>query len=307
MRIITLPILSVFLLLYVGCLGQQNPTNEASSYTEVKAEDYVLYQAQPSKAVLVLFPCFPCNATNTQTEFDIVEEATEEGVSVLMMDFNRRLYLNDEEKASLVMQLERALTSHGLNDSQLVFGGFSSGGNVALLAGDYLTAKTDLKLKGVFVVDSPIDLLALYNTSVYHLEHNQDERALEEPRFLKQYFEQTFGAPSTSIKSYEQFSPYTYQTQYIGNIAHLAKTPLRFYTEPDVDWWKSERNANYEHMNAYYLEQLHNTLSVRWPDNTVELMLTKDKGYRANGMRHPHSWSIVDKNDLIHWINSITK
>jgi hypothetical protein len=34
----------------------------------------------------------------------------------------------------------------------------------------------------------------------------------------------------------------------------------------------------------------------------VELITTENKGYRANGQRHPHSWSIVDGKDLIKWM-----
>jgi len=30
-------------------------------------------------------------------------------------------------------------------------------------------------------------------------------------------------------------------------------------------------------------------------------MITYDKGYHPDGTRHPHSWSIVDNKDLIHW------
>jgi hypothetical protein len=34
----------------------------------------------------------------------------------------------------------------------------------------------------------------------------------------------------------------------------------------------------------------------------VEYISTENKGYRANGDRHPHSWSIVDKDKLVEWI-----
>ncbi len=36
----------------------------------------------------------------------------------------------------------------------------------------------------------------------------------------------------------------------------------------------------------------------------IELIETTDRGYRADGTRHPHSWSIIDKADLIQWMNS---
>jgi len=34
------------------------------------------------------------------------------------------------------------------------------------------------------------------------------------------------------------------------------------------------------------------------------LMITHDKGYHPDGARHPHSWSIVDEEDLAEWFSS---
>lgn len=55
-------------------------------------------------------------------------------------------------------------------------------------------------------------------------------------------------------------------------------------------------------MNAYYLERL-STVLKKSDFKQVEYIATKNKGYRANGDRHPHSWSIVNKKESIEWIN----
>ena len=34
----------------------------------------------------------------------------------------------------------------------------------------------------------------------------------------------------------------------------------------------------------------------------AELILTQDKGYRPDGQRHPHSWSIVDEEEMVGWL-----
>lgn len=59
--------------------------------------------------------------------------------------------------------------------------------------------------------------------------------------------------------------------------------------------------ADYEQMNAYYIKNLSEKLNDS-EFKSVEYIPTKDKGYRANGERHPHSWTIVDINDLINWM-----
>lgn len=57
------------------------------------------------------------------------------------------------------------------------------------------------------------------------------------------------------------------------------------YTEPDTLWWKENRMAGYEKLKENHFTD-------------IEYIPTKNKGYRTNGERHPHSWSIVDTMDL---------
>lgn len=54
-------------------------------------------------------------------------------------------------------------------------------------------------------------------------------------------------------------------------------------------------------MNAYYIKKLSESLKNSG-FGKVEYITTENKGYRENGKKHPHSWSIVDKNELIKWI-----
>lgn len=81
----------------------------------------------------------------------------------------------------------------------------------------------------------------------------------------------------------------------------MKKTKIRLYTEPDTLWWKKNRMADYDQLNSYYIKSLSEDLKES-EFNQVEYIATENKGYRANGERHPHSWSIIDKNELINWI-----
>jgi hypothetical protein len=38
-------------------------------------------------------------------------------------------------------------------------------------------------------------------------------------------------------------------------------------------------------------------------NSKTKFIKTKNKGYRANGEKNPHSWSLVNKKDLLDWIN----
>jgi hypothetical protein len=57
-------------------------------------------------------------------------------------------------------------------------------------------------------------------------------------------------------------------------------------------------------LNAYYIEQLAIQLKAEFGDKNIELIQTKNRSYRSKGQRHPHSWSIVDEEELIRWILS---
>ncbi|MDB9776119.1 hypothetical protein OAB47_07845, partial [Vicingaceae bacterium] len=86
------------------------------------------------------------------------------------------------------------------------------------------------------------------------------------------------------------------------NINQLRNIKVRLYTEPDSVWWQENRKADFNQTNSYALQILAKNQSVKF--ESLELIETQEKGYRANGRRHPHSWSIVDIEDLITWMNT---
>jgi hypothetical protein len=81
-------------------------------------------------------------------------------------------------------------------------------------------------------------------------------------------------------------------------VAHVA---VRACTEPDVQWWLENRNADYYQMNALDAAALIRRLRVLG-NTRAELITTTNKGYRPGGRRHPHSWSIIDQAELAAWV-----
>ncbi|WP_131474384.1 alpha/beta hydrolase family protein [Neotamlana nanhaiensis] len=269
----------------------------------IKSDDFQLVKSSNEKGLLVLFPCFPCDAENTLAEFKIADVAAKNGFSVLALNVNRKLFLSEEEKEDIASMLQSIIKTNNLVTKNIYFGGFSSGGNMALLIGNHLK-KYDRNIQpdAIFVVDSPLDLLALYKTAEKNLKQKVAEVSVQESQFIKQMFDAKFGSPNDSLAVYEKFSPFTFQTKNIANLSALKNTKLRFYTEPDMAWWKEQRQNDYEDLNAYYLKQLSIVLKSAFEETDVELIETQNKGYRANGERHPHSWSIVNPEELVSWM-----
>lgn len=269
----------------------------------ILTDSYELVIPKKQKGLLILFPCFPCNAENTKTEFNIVDVAIKKNIAVLMMNFNQHLWLSEVEKEELENIMIQATEENKINTENIFIGGFSSGGNVSLILTNYLKSiNSTLQPKGVFIVDSPIDLLGLYEDAKKDIKKNYSEVAVEEALWIVNSFESEFGTGDSSLSNYEIKSPYVSKTNSMNNLSNLNDLQIRLYTEPDLVWWKKNRQTEYEDTNAYYIELLANSLRNKYGENSVRHITTKNKGYRSNGQRHPHSWSIVDKERLLNWI-----
>ncbi|WP_162820091.1 hypothetical protein [Kordia sp. SMS9] len=275
-------------------------THKKASYEQIVTPTYELEKPQgTASAVLVLFGGYPEVASDIKREFNILKAAQQHNIAVLYSNYNRKLWFENNELETLAQQLNQIFTTHHLATDNVFFGGFSSGGNVALLLGNHLTASQNkLKPKGIFIVDSPIDLAVLYQSAEKNVNRNFSDVSVQEGRFLLQLLGDRFGNPAEAMETYEKYAVFTSETNHTDNLSSLKNTKLRFYTEPDTLWWQKERMASYEQMNAYYIQQLAQKLTAE-NFTHVEYIPTENKGYRANGERHPHSWSIVDVAELI--------
>jgi hypothetical protein len=287
------------------CTSRSQTEVQETSYNVQENDGYELLIPKGSQTgVLILFPGFPETPEVMKREFSIVKPAMEAGIAAAFMKFNRQLWLKEEEKRLLATIINQMFEENDLNKKNVYIGGFSSGGNVSLLLSNYLVQSgSNVQPQGVFVVDPPVDLLGLYQNSVRNIERNFSSVSVQESNMIVSLLEPEFGKPQDGIEKYEQHSPYTLKTRNIDNLSHLKDVQLRFYTEPDTAWWKENRQYEYEEMNAYFIENLADDLRKKFGENATYIP-TENRGYRANGNRHPHSWSIVDVDELIQWITN---
>ncbi|WP_037317942.1 S9 family peptidase [Salegentibacter sp. Hel_I_6] len=269
----------------------------------IKTEDYNLYKPNNTQAVLLLFGGFPENAAAIENEFPINDLANEKSIAVAYLNFNRKLWLEENEKAELALAIQELFDSNDLPTNRIYIGGMSSGGSIALLISNFLSQKSEYNLNptGVFVVDSPTDLAALFRVAETNIKRNFSQASVGESTFIFNYFNEQLGNPDDKIAPYEKSSAFTFETQNIQNLQNLKNTKIRFYTEPDKAWWKENMGVEYEQMNAFHIKRLSEFL-ISKNFEKVELIETEDKGYREDGTRNPHSWSIVDKEELIQWM-----
>jgi hypothetical protein len=286
----------------LSILATTTCTNVRHQTQVITGDKYEIHLARNQKAVLVLFPCYPCDIANTRTEAKFLKDLDREGITVLLLNINRKLWLTDAEKSEYATLLKDILDSNNIPNKNIFIGGFSSGGNVSLLLTHHiLNTKFPINVNGVFAVDAPLDLEQLYKNALYDIEKNASEDAYNEALFVKGLLEKELGIPSKDLITYKQYSPYLISENSTQNIEQLKNLKIRFYTEPALDWQKENRNRDYNHLNAFVLEKVHHALTASGCQST-EFIASENKGIRANGTRHPHAWSIVDRGSLIKWM-----
>lgn len=289
-------VLLILLVIMTSC------KSKSFQYIETIESDYELYQVKNEKATLVLLPCFPCNAELTKEEFLIIDEATKNGINVLLLNYNQKLYLKENELKDLSILYNSIFEKNKITSDKIYIGGFSSGGNISLLLSNYLVQiNNKYKPEGVFIVDSPIDILGLYEVAQKNIKSNLSDESVQESKWIIETFSNNLGKPNESINLYNKYSPFTLKSSNIENLRNLKDLKIRFYIEPDLKWWKENRNNNPEDLNAFFIERLYEELKKK-DFSKMELIKTQNKGFRADGTRHPHSWSIVDKDKLINWV-----
>lgn len=286
---------------YINLIAYIFFVSSCNSQTFQKKE-YSFSKAKNEKATLILFPCFVCDKTNTQTEAFFLKNIEKAGISTLLLDYNQKLFLYENEKEKLAKKLNSIFKENNISNQNVYIGGFSSGGNITILISNYLI-KTNNKLqpKGIFIIDSPLDLEELYKNAQNDVQLNKNADAVEEGKYLIKLLEEKIGVPETNLENYKNLSPYLISQNSIKNIEYLTKIKIRFYTEPDLVWQSENRNRKYEDLNAYKLEKTYNALK-QLGNQQLELIKTENRGYRANGKKHPHSWNIVEKENIIKWI-----
>lgn len=292
-----LSLVIVSLLILNACYSKKN---EVKTITN---KDYELKITSSQKAVLILFPCYPCDKENTKSEAKFLDKIQNDNITTLLLNINMKLYLSEEEKAKYSALINSILDDNKVDKSNVYIGGFSGGGNISLLLTNHLLkTKNSIKPKGVFAIDSPIDIEKLYYNAKADMAKHASEVSYEESLYIVDLLEKSIGNPKDSIENYKKLAPYISSIDYNENIKYLKDIKVNLYCEPDLQWQSKNRNRKYEELNSYMLEKSCQSL-IKLGSSKAKFITTKNKGYRANGERNPHSWSLVNKKELLDWIN----
>jgi acetyl esterase/lipase len=98
---------------------------------------------------------------------------------------------------------------HQLLKPNLVLGGFSAGGTLAIsLAEYYFQTDSNSSVRGVFAIDPPLDFVRLYASAENKMRYQCSSLIRKEGEMMIDYFEHVVGSsPSSRPEQYLMLSP----------------------------------------------------------------------------------------------------
>ena len=300
--------LLTFSLFAFNCNGQKATNPKIEKVYLEKADttkNYytIIYPPKlPWTGYIFLVPGFGETAENVLQQTDLPNKMALNGILTIIPTFQDGALsfgVDSLSQQSLDRMLNDVTSKHKLADKKFYLGGFSIGGSCAIKYAE----NSRIKPSAVFAIDPPLDFERFYNSAKRDIRLSKENEANQENIYMIERLEkETGGSPSTHLAEYYKLSPYSFSDSTQTAIRKLSNMPLRIYTEPDINWWLKERGADFTSMNATECSAMINELN-RLGNQSAELITTQNKGYRKpQNKRHPHSWSIVDNDELIKWL-----
>lgn len=232
----------------------------------------------------------------------LCELAYDKNIAVIVPSINQRLTMTKGIVDILNALISDAINQYNIPKNKFVIGGWSMGGLFSLryteLANENAN-NTAIKPVAVFSCDGPCDLENIYNN--FQKKHNKFPNSLEPAYGIKELETYCDGNPLQAQKQYIYYSCYSHSRADGGNAKFLKDTPVRIYDDVDPNWWMTNRDVDMYDMNA--LDQSAMILFLNDAGNkNAEFINAYGKGYRIEGNRHPHSWSIVEPIETMTWI-----
>lgn len=291
-------------LIFTGVYGQ---TIEKVTFDDKNTDDYYLVvkpDSEKIKGVLVLLPGYGEKAESIFPQTKLFNVGFINEILTIAIAGGEKIYADDQ----VINKLNRGLTHlikkyPAISKDEFIIGGFSAGGTISLRYAEYCTenpSKVPVTPKGVFAVDSPVDLGGIYEYFQREIKKNYSEVGVFEAKIISEMMRKEIGTPETNPKRYNELTPFNHTLQSDGNEKFLKNMAVRLYEDIDVDWQLKQRRRSLYDTNILNASELINRLMLMGNER-AEFMTSKQPGYRSNGMRHPHSWSIVDEVEFIQW------
>lgn len=257
---------------------------------------------------LVILPSGYEKTEDVLKQIELHERAVENGIVVIVPSINWASEDGIAEIKILDIIFKKIINEHNVPKEKFVLGGLSNGGIIALNYAEISVRNpelTYLKPKGVFGLDTPLDDAHMYEYCQREIDRNFSEVGMNEARYIMNSLNETYGgSPEEYPEKYIEGSIYSNGVKDGGNAKFLKNIPIRMYTDLDLDFLLDQRRRDLYDWNGTDIVAMINDLKLMGNED-ADVILTMGRGVRLDGTKHPHSWSIMDTNDCLHWIKSL--
>lgn len=302
-------LLSIAMLSFMACHPASTQSIEQTSFA-LKSNPrasciWLTPKSGKVKGLLVLIAGFGQTATATLPETRIPETEGARDVLTVVLGLGPCMYADSLVTATIDELIGAAQARYRLGQDRLVLGGFSIGGAIALRYAEYCNEQTGrhpMLPKAVFAVDAPVDLIELWHYFERELTRNADADGVAEAQYVSALLKREIGTPSDNRARYEALTPYCHSCPSPGQERFLKNTAVRVYHDIDVNWYlKNKKRSAYDCNFLNASEMIGRLMQL---GNEQAAFVQGKTGYRSNGKRHPHAWSIVDEQELAGWIDT---
>ncbi len=271
----------------------------------------VLLPDSTSKGLLIILGGFCTTPDEVLQETKLPITACKAGYTVILP-----YLINDcdsiDIKGTFQVNLEYLIAEvnekYKIPDNKFIIGGQSLGGFRALFYAEQAYKKENKKVikpNLVFGVDPPLNMKRFWNSFTYNVKINFSPMSVGESTEMLRRFKLMYGgSPIENPKKYEEVSAFYPDAKDGGNIKYLKTVPVRLYCDPDINWTIENRRGSFETMNATDLSGCISQLKLLGNQN-AEFVNCLGKGFKPDGTRHPHYFSMLDADEFITWANTM--
>jgi len=276
-------------------------------------EEYGYYLTAPPttedvKACLLLLPGFGQIQENVFAETNFQKHAAKHGILTIAFASRTRLSADSVVAKKINSVLLHAKEIYKIDSNKIILGGFSQGGVVALRFAELckeFPEQFPFDPLGVFMADSPVDIYLSSRFLDDNLKNEYSEVAVNEAKWVRKFHKKHYGAtPSEDPDRFRSLSPFSIDPTLGEHERFLKDVAIRAYHDVDISWRLVNRNQSVKFDNFVATSELINRLLLMG-NTKAEFIQTFETGYRKNGDRHPHSWSIVDEKECVEWIEKM--
>ncbi|MDO7849955.1 hypothetical protein Q5H92_26585 [Hymenobacter sp. M29] len=294
-------IVSLFLVIGQTTVLAQNPERVTIDSTHYYFK--IVPKSKPSGMIIILHGGAE-DAEGVMNQITLDKIAVKNNFIVIFPNIEDDDFKMTVSQKILDIVAKQIVEKYQVPKDRIFLGGLSGGGmqTITYTERAIRDKKTYFVPKAIFALDPPLDYENMYYRYQREVERNFSEVGVNEAKLLLEEIGKNLGGtPETAKEEYIKNSMFSYRQKDGGNAKYLLTIPVRIYTEPGVEWQLKNRRRDLYDLNCADISAMINLLQLKG-NKSADIVVTHDKGVRPNGMKHPHSWSIMDSKNCMAWI-----